>query len=155
MTMSKQQTSISYYYDRFFLGLLFLSWPLRSWMNPGPISANSVSRMSSLEHYLFEPRSAPYLASLLRIVFPGFLTIPGFQLDSPNRKFRLHTRRQEGWLHISFPRPHLSFVPFSLYGFTSVQDVPPSRAPVLAGQPLFMALGIILLLPPSAHLQVQ
>lgn len=34
-------------------------------MNPGPISANSVSQMSSLEHYLFEPRSAPYLASLL------------------------------------------------------------------------------------------
>lgn len=124
-------------------------------MNPGPISANSVSQTSSLEHYLFEPRFAPYMASLLlfschlspadsisRLSYPPWLSARFTQ-----QKVQATHQKAARMASFFFPRPHLSFVPFSLYGFTSVQDVPPSRAPVLAGQPLFMALGIIFLLP--------
>lgn len=49
--------------------------------------------------------------------------------------------RKDGFIS---PTPQLSFEPLPPYGFTSLQEAPPFWAPILAGQPLFLASGVTL-----------
>lgn len=132
-------------------------------MNPGPISANSVSQTSSLEHYLFEPRSAPYLASLL--LLSGHLS-PADSISRLSYHLWLSARFTQQKAQATYQKAGrmASFFPPGLTSILCLSPFMVSPQSRMSHPPgLQFLLGSLYLWPlessffclPSVHLQVQ